>query len=219
MSRRYKPKAVAEAIKLTNGDISKAAELLKCNRSTVHNYVNNYDLVSDTLKEFRNPELPDLYMPYASVNDDFLTAIEFNSWNEKMLVSYSRKRIKKIAELLQLPIPYAVATEKRIEAGRIDIFTLNEDDSVTVYEAKSHIKSNGKNWMLYGVLGQLLYYQQAIHEQMNLKLENIHLACICDFTPDDLWFKSLKQSKSEIHFYDVSQTFGELEPSRKTSKT
>lgn len=50
MSRRYKPKAVAEAIKLTNGDISKAAELLKCNRSTVHNYVNNYDLVSDTLK-------------------------------------------------------------------------------------------------------------------------------------------------------------------------
>lgn len=78
MSRRYKAQDVADAITKSKGMITYAAKMLGCNRSTVHSYVNNFEVCREAVSDARAGMLDNAELQLANqIQDGNITAIIF----------------------------------------------------------------------------------------------------------------------------------------------
>ena len=78
MARRYKAQDVADAITKSKGMITYAAKMLGCNRSTVHSYVNNFDVCREAVDDARAGMLDNAELQLANqIQDGNITAIIF----------------------------------------------------------------------------------------------------------------------------------------------
>ena len=78
MARRYKAQDVADAITKSKGMITYAAKMLGCNRSTVHSYVNNFEVCREAVDDARAGMLDNAELQLANqIQDGNITAIIF----------------------------------------------------------------------------------------------------------------------------------------------
>ena len=78
MARRYKAQDVADAITKSKGMITYAAKMLGCNRSTVHNYINNFEVCREAVADSRAGMLDNAELQLANqIQDGNITAIIF----------------------------------------------------------------------------------------------------------------------------------------------
>lgn len=78
MARRYKAQDVADAITKSKGMITYAAKMLGCNRSTVHSYVNNFEVCREAVADARAGMLDNAELQLANqIQDGNITAIIF----------------------------------------------------------------------------------------------------------------------------------------------
>ena len=85
---------------------------------------------------------------------------------------------------------------------RIDLLIEHIDDSYTIVEAKG---SRGLNHMkdvslLYGAVGQLLYYHVAFTDHVECSRDQVRLCLLCDWTPDAHFVQAIEQVRPTIQF-------------------
>ena len=78
MAKRYKAQQVADAITQAKGFVTYAAQILGCDRSTVHNYINKYPECKDALQDARHSMLDNAELQLLrQINEGNMTAIIF----------------------------------------------------------------------------------------------------------------------------------------------
>lgn len=89
---------------------------------------------------------------------------------------------------------------------KIDLLFHHEDDTYTIAEVKSccgdAVKATG--WLLYGVIGQLLYYGETLADAMDVPWSRIRLCVVADYNPDVYFVRSLAHVDPVIHFVNGS---------------
>lgn len=78
MAKRYKPQQVADAITQAKGFVTYAAQILGCDRSTVHNYINKYSECRQAVQDARAGMLDNAELQLLrQIQDGNITAIIF----------------------------------------------------------------------------------------------------------------------------------------------
>lgn len=78
MARRYKAQQVADAISKSKGMVTHAAKMLKCNPSTVHDYINSFAVCKQAIQDARETMLDNAENKLAEqIDSGNITAIIF----------------------------------------------------------------------------------------------------------------------------------------------
>jgi len=96
--------------------------------------------------------------------------------------------------------------ETRVANGiRVDLLAKHTDGTYTLAEVKScggsALKSRG--WLLYGAIGQVLYYAEVLRDVLGLDDEKTNLLIMADYSPDLHFRRAIGQIKRRVDFLNV----------------